>query len=318
MKKFSPTALGIILAITTLACNFPVLISTTPSPPTPDLAMTALFSSGVLGSLTAPPTSPPTITSLPPTATVTAEAPTQTPIPAIPTLTYTVSPPPTVEITPLNPGFRPTVVANYLWDSPPTLDGDWSEWTSTEYGANSIVFGATRWSGPADLSSSFKIGWDAKNLYIAAKIKDDVYVQTSTGQNLYKGDEIELQIDTNVDGDFHVTQLNADDYQLGISAGRPDVNGFKEAVLYFPKNLARTLSEVQIGSKAEAGIYRVEFAIPWTVLNINPIGGMRLGFVFCVSDNDLLSQNVQQSMICNAPGRKLTNPRTWGDLILHW
>jgi hypothetical protein len=318
MKQFSLMAVGIILILVALACNFPALIPTTPNQPTPDLTMTALFSSGILGSLTAPPTFPPTLTSLPPTVTFTIEEPTHTLTPATPTLTYTISPPPTVEITPLNPGSRPAVVANYLWDSPPTLDGDWGEWTATEYGANSVVFGASRWSGPADLSSSFKIGWDAKNLYIAAKIKDDVYVQTSTGQSLYKGDEIELQIDTNVDGDFYLSQLNSDDYQLGNSAGRPDVNGFKEAVLYFPKNLARTLHEVQIGSKAEPGIYRIEFAVPWTVLNITPVDGMRLGFVLCVSDNDLLSQNVQQSMVCNVPGRKLTNPRTWGDLILHW
>lgn len=318
MKKISLLAACIILALIVLACNLPILFSATPSYPTPDLAMTALFNSGIFGSLTAPPTFSPTVTNPPLTATISIETPTQPPIPVTATPTYTISPPPTVEITPLNPASRPIVVANYLWDFLPTLDGDWGEWTSTEYGANAVVFGSSRWSGPSDLSSSFKIGWDAKNLYIAAKVKDDIYVQTSTGQNLYKGDEIELQIDTNVDGDFYMSQLNSDDYQLGISAGRPDVNGFKEAVLYFPKSLARDLTEVQVASKAETGLYRVEFAIPWTVLNVTPVDGLRLGFVFCVSDNDLLSQNVQQSMVCNVPGRKLTNPRTWGDLILHW
>jgi hypothetical protein len=43
---------------------------------------------------------------------------------------------------------------------------------------------------------------------------------------------------------------------------------------------------------------------------------MRYGFAFAVSDNDNPNANEQQSMISNVPDRRLTNPTTWGNLVL--
>jgi hypothetical protein len=60
----------------------------------------------------------------------------------------------------------------------------------------------------------------------------------------------------------------------------------------------------------------VELRIPWSVLQVTPSKGMRLGFLLSVSDNDEVSANVQQSMVSNAPKRVFTNPTTWGELVL--
>ncbi len=208
-------------------------------------------------------------------------------------------------------------MAKYL-STPPAIDGDWSEWKdiTTEYPANAVVYGNNNWTNDTDLASSFHIGWDDNNLYIAVKVRDDVYVQNATGADIYKGDGLELLLDTNLKEDFYYTQLSPDDFQLGISPGRPDPDGTKEAYLWFPSNIAGARTNVRIGSRLEAGLYRVEAAIPWNVFEITPAGGRHYGFSISVNDNDDANNNVQQSMVSNVSSRHLTDPTTWGDLLL--
>jgi hypothetical protein len=63
-------------------------------------------------------------------------------------------------------------------------------------------------------------------------------------------------------------------------------------------------------------VTRYEVAIPWSVFEVKPKSGQHFGFVLSVSDNDNLSQNVQQKMVSNVKTRILTDPTTWGDLTL--
>jgi hypothetical protein len=60
----------------------------------------------------------------------------------------------------------------------------------------------------------------------------------------------------------------------------------------------------------------MEVAIPWSVLGLSPTANWRYGFAFGVSDNDNTTSNEQQSMVSNVQDRKLTNPQTWGNLVL--
>lgn len=98
-----------------------------------------------------------------------------------------------------------------------------------------INFGLNNWTDRTDLEGSFRIGWDNDNLYIAVKVIDDKYVQQASGYDIYMGDSIEILLDRDLAGDFFGTELNADDFQLGISPGNPNTNGVKEAYLWFPK-----------------------------------------------------------------------------------
>lgn len=199
---------------------------------------------------------------------------------------------------------------------PPVIDGVWDEWTSKAYPANAIVFGRNNWTGSADLEPSFRVAWDNTNLYLAVKVFDDVYVQNATGKDLFRGDSIELLFDNNLVGDFSVSSLNGDDYQLGVSPGNPDTDGAKEAYLWFPADQAGSRGQVQIGAVSSEGLYRIEFAVPWTILGVSPSAGQKYGFALSASDNDNLSENVQQTLASSAPNRMLTNPTTWGMVTL--
>lgn len=330
------------LLVAQLACNMPTVGGSSSNLPAPERTLTALF-----GITLTPqePTQPaelvtPTAT-LPPVVTATSaggEQPTNTPDDANtgggqaatatqPAATATSAPTqaastntprPTVP-TATVPSVRPRspVVAKFL-STPPTLDGDWSEWKdlTTEYSATNVVFGQNNWTGEDDLAGSFHVGWDNNNLYIAVKVRDDQYVQNATGENIFQGDSIEILLDTKVRDDYFYDALSPDDFQLGISPGRPDVNGTKEAYLWFPRSVAGTKSNIQIASRLENGIYRVEAAIPWSLFEVTPAADMHLGFALSISDNDNTGANVQQTMVSNVAGRSLTNPTTWGDLKL--
>ncbi len=295
-------------------------------------------------------TPPPTITSGPtatltrspvPSATFTAtrsltpsQTPTRTLTPVPGTRTATNTPPPTVTpvktqpatATPVNTlapsatsaaSGRQVSVASYF-SIPPVLDGIWDEWheRSTEYPARSLVYGGNEWVGADDLEASYRVAWDANYLYLAMKVKDDVYAQNASGSELYLGDSLELLLDTNLQGDLADRALSADDFQLGFSGGLGDVNGVKEAYLWFPRDRAGSQGGVTIAAVRQGGVTRIEAAIPWSVFGVTPAAGQRYGFAISASDNDDTGRNVQQSMVSSTPGRVLVDPTTWGELQL--
>ena len=326
MKQWVKKSLVLAAAAVLLGCNLPFAgLKPGADEPAPNLTMTALFGSGLLGSLTpaAPvefPTLAPTEEEEPLAATPTV---TMVPLTATPELAATPTPPglPTAPPT-LTAGPATATLAGRpggafsaaYFASPPTLDGNWDEWPGKTYAAAAVVYGQRETS--ADLESSFRVGWDYQYLYVAAKVRDDRYAQNASGADLYKGDSLEILLDSNLWDDFGSAQLSGDDFQLGISAGRGGVDGTREAYLWFPSGLAGGQSKVKIGAAAFEEGYRVEAAVPWSVFGVTPGPGVKVGFAFSVSDNDNVDQNVQQTMVSGTAGRKLTNPTTWGVLTL--
>jgi hypothetical protein len=287
--------------------------------PTPDLTGTAIYWS-VATSL-APSASPaaasPAATAIP--SATHPPAPSSTPIPAItatsaPTIAPAITLPPTVTSAPLLRSVG-KIVATFL-QTPPNVDGDLSQWTLYQYPTDYVVYGKAEWSDAQDLSAKVMVGWDYNNLYLGVHVFDDRYVQNSSGEDLYLGDSLEVLLDTNLASDFYVNSLSPDDFQLGISPGSPDPGDDSEAYLWFPRSIEGLRSKVKIAAQAVDGGYDVEVAIPWSVFEVTPAAGQHFGFAFSVSDNDNHTDDLQQSMVSSVPNRHLTNPTTWGDLLL--
>lgn len=72
----------------------------------------------------------------------------------------------------------------------------------------------------SDLSATFYLGRDDKNLYIMGRIKDDSLVTTEKRDMIYKDDCVEIFFDTNNDGYYF--DRNPHDYQLGIAPYGPE------------------------------------------------------------------------------------------------
>jgi hypothetical protein len=270
---------------------------------------------GILSPATSPPPTNPVVVASPTLLRVASPTPpaSDTPVSsATPTITLTPSPTPTSTAT---PEVRVSSSAVYL-SKAPKINGPWDEWTSTQYPIKDVVFGRSSWTGADDLQASYRVGWDAKYLYLAVKVLDDVYVQNAKGADLYKGDSIELLFSADPNASTSAAGLTATDFQIVISPGRPKVGENLEAHLYYPQAKAGTLTKVVIGAVSMPTGYRIEAAIPWSVLGISPAKGQEYGFAVSVSDNDNKDKNVQQTIVSNAPERDLADPTTWGLLTL--
>lgn len=256
---------------------------------------------------------PPSVTSPPPI--IELPAPTATTIP--PSLV-----PPTLALpTPLptlgslkRPNGAPVHALHRL--TPPTINGDLGDWSEFPYLINQPVYRPENWSGMTDQSATFALAWDSTSLYLGAQIIDDVHVQTQHGETLFRGDSLEMLLDANLSGDYDSAKLSSDDFQLGLSPGS-FAGDEPEAYLWFPTSQKGKPVGVVVAARNSGGEgYLIEASIPWSLFGINPSGGNTYGFALSSSDNDALETAEQQSMISMLVTRRLTNPTTWGTLML--
>ncbi|HWQ46271.1 MAG TPA: sugar-binding protein [Longilinea sp.] len=317
-----------ILLVVSLACNAP---SSLGGEVTPDLTLTAIFApisgtqtaqaAGVVGT-EAPASGNPTpqlpmaTTTFRPTGTLLPSATaalTNTPV-SITLTPYTANTNTVASAS--RPG--PQFFVPYI-NPAPVMDGDWGDWKArtTERPCEILIFGSGAWSGADDLQASYIVGWDSTYLFLGFKVRDTVYAQNASGANIFQGDSIDILIDTNYLGDLNSTAMSIDDYQLGISPGNPSTSGTRSAFLWQPAGIAGDRSsQIVVASVGGDGIYRVEVAIPWSMLGVTPSSGLQLGFLVSVSDNDDRSANVQESMVSAYRGRSISNPTTWGAITL--
>ncbi len=198
----------------------------------------------------------------------------------------------------------------------PVIDGDLSEWTTTEYTADQTVPSAgENWTGASDVSAKYYIGWDANYLYLAVRRTDDAFVQVSWGRYMYRGDDVEIQLDTDLAGDYYTTSMSSDDYQIGLSPG--NFGSIEpEAYRWFPRYLESWITAAEVEAKLTDAGYDLEAKIPWSAFGVSPLGGSRYGFALSLSDNDAAGVSTWQSMVSSVNTRRLTDPTTWGTLIL--
>jgi hypothetical protein len=173
----------------------------------------------------------------------------------------------------------------------------------------------TTWQGADDLYGYGYLAWDDGFLYIGVQVNDDVHAQTETGETIFRGDEVEIQVDTNLSADFDDTSLSDDDIQIGFSPG--DFSALPPEVhIWRPTSLASSGSMIELAARKTAEGYILEAAIPWWVLQGRPSTETPVGITLNVSDNDTPSEAQQIRLLSNAPNRQWGDPTTWGTLIL--
>lgn len=202
----------------------------------------------------------------------------------------------------------------------PQIDGNIDEWTGVQsYRTPHIVEADPAWDGSVDVDGIWRVGWDESALYFALQISDDRHVQENDAQFAYYGDSIEIQLDTNRAGDLGPT-VDQDDFQFVISPG--DFAGRPPASWRFRGDNAGLLSDapgsgLRVAARQSDSGYILEFAIPWSDLEIIPVSGLTLGATLDLNDNDSPgSSQTQFLMLSNVPGRLWRTPDTWGTLTL--
>lgn len=223
--------------------------------------------------------------------------------------------------TPWAPGSGPVsediIHAAAVLEPPPGLDGDLAEWTFLVYSLQEINLGAADWEGPPDLSAHWNIAWDDEYLYIALDVQDTTFIQGASGENLFQGDSLEVWFDADLRGDGAHTELNADDYQLGLSPGNlTSPHGGPEAFLWQPVLDKKPIPGAIVVGRLLDSRYALEVAIPWSTFKVTPAAGQSYGFALALNDDDTPGSAEQQSQVTNGMGQMLADPTTWGILVL--
>ncbi len=193
---------------------------------------------------------------------------------------------------------------------------DWpAEPTFTLKDKTQIVFGAdsNNWDGPKDFSTQAWVGWAPEGLYFAFNVVDDKHVQTTSDVNLWHGDYMELQIDTQLEKDYDDSSMNDDDYQLGISAG-DFANVSPATIAWFGPMTNAEIKAIQQAQAQTADGYILEVFIPKEALHgITLSEGADFGMNINPSDSDGFDQEV---MMSTSAKRTLSDPRTFGKIVL--
>ncbi|MBM3474386.1 MAG: hypothetical protein FJX75_14075 [Armatimonadetes bacterium] len=168
--------------------------------------------------------------------------------------------------------------------TPPTIDGkldDWPEALPIVVGADTGERGDPQDgppSNPDDLSAKAALQWDASNLYLAVRVRDDTHRNTQRDGALWDGDGLQLG--------FAPEPYVASSayYEWGIALTEQGLQAWSwravppgpTGAITFPFRIERGTGET---------VY--EAAIPWQMLApIQPENGTTFGFGLCVNEQD--------------------------------
>lgn len=221
----------------------------------------------------------------------------------------------------------PWIIVPHKPDPAFALDADLSDWAGLpgEVLINTqeqLHVSRGPWPGPEDLSARVQLAWRSEGLYLAAEVRDDQLQQSQRGSLIYKGDHLEVFIDTTPDADTGRTSLGAGQFQFGLSPGNfrrtgdalVDVGA--ELFVFRPENTAA--EGAGLASRRTDDGYVIEALLPFALMDIEtPKPGMPLGLEVALSDCDSPEAAQEKYMtIGTAPwaiSRKRLQPTLLGD-----
>lgn len=211
----------------------------------------------------------------------------------------------------------------------PEIDGSLAEWPDTfDHEASHLIYthplietGSVTRMG-SDAAASIRLLWNGDGLYVGAVVADDVLSQPNTGNQIWRGDAITLNISTAPPGGAS-SAPDEDDYQVTLSPGDPSADTGPESVIFYGNGSQFGDNKINVAEVAAqrrpAGGYVLEARIPWAAFEIEPSPGQRLVALVTVFDNDGESdgtRSLQAAIKANTPRAEFQEPQTWGELLL--
>jgi hypothetical protein len=171
----------------------------------------------------------------------------------------------------LNPEPKPLIVAEY---KRVFKAGDHDYYLRAR---DSIEHGAVT-NCPEDLSAGFSLGWDEDCLYIWVEVIDNEVAAEDISEKIYKQDSIEVYITPNND---YLYWGNKKQFQLGFAPA-----GYKGSALHYAWFQDKIFQEIEAEFKITDSGYKLDIAIPFDVLGIQPQPNLEIGFSLALNDFD--------------------------------
>ncbi len=196
----------------------------------------------------------------------------------------------------------------YRPDPPISIDGNLQEWATVPLARQftskeQVVFQPDKWRGPQDLSGTVRMAWREEGLYIAVQVNDDVFRNSGSGYDMFKGDHLELFVDITPEGEPARTEFGKGQFHFGISPG--DLNDARpqgafgkvnpEVYRFFPS--AQTVIDAAVAAQKTSAGYDIEVLIPWGEFEISPpVKGKALKIEVAISDCDSVQMQQEKMM----------------------
>ena len=201
------------------------------------------------------------------------------------------------------------------------VDGSLDDWTGdpvftlNDKSQLAYKLSLDSWAGPKDLSGQVWAGWTTDGLYFAVKVVDNIHVQKEADANLWHGDYVEWQFDTELEKDRDKKSMNSDDYQIGVSAG--DFAAVPPAAyVWFNGGEAAGPFKLEQAQVQTPDGYILEIFIPKDLLNGITLGEKAIfGMNVSLSDADDPNQG-QKAMLSTSSTRTYADPTTFGAITL--
>jgi hypothetical protein len=193
-------------------------------------------------------------------------------------------------------------------DPPITVDGRLDDWESVPSKLEinrpeQVVYQPENWKSVDDLSAVVRLCWRPAGLYIAAEVRDDVFSNSGSGENSFRGDVVELYFDATPSSDPSRDEFGAGQTHLLLSPGNllddrpPGSFGRINAEVYRIHPDHKSLSDAAIASvKTDKG-WTIECFIPWDELGVaDPKRGRPFGLEVALSDCDSSASRQEKLM----------------------
>ncbi len=201
-----------------------------------------------------------------------------------------------------------------------TVDANPGEWPQqAPFDSEFVTYQTGTWNGSDDVAANWTSQWDSTYLYFWVQVTDDSHVQVNADESIWRGDSLEIEIDTDVAGDESEINSNDDDFQIIVSPG--DFGSVPVVVTRYRgqalgSNANAFGHQIVAQSRRTGAGYDMEIAIPWAELDMTPSSGMTIGLALTVNDIDTIGSREPEMSKSNVPYRAWRRPDTWGRLTL--
>lgn len=190
---------------------------------------------------------------------------------------------------------------------PPVIDAELSEFQA----AQPLVI-----SNAAGAVGVYRILWDQSGIYIGAEVVDPLLnaVETLRDGALWRDDSIEVYFDTLHD---HGTSRQTDDVKFFVavtSLQGESRGGYSDYDAVWSSAVA-VEGTLNANGDVDNG-YRIEMALPWSVLTFSSVPALGTTLGFDLSFNDRVDGAYTQTQWCNSTGGDGNDPNGYGDATL--
>ena len=201
------------------------------------------------------------------------------------------------------------------------IDGDLDEYRKYAVRMDDKSFERLQYfeyGGKDDISADIYLLWDDENLYVAAKVTDDVpFDNGKEGPDIWDGDALEVLLGMDGTADPGRIYFGKGDYQIGLSPGNN--KNIKPSEWVWRRDDYK--DGIEVAAKLWEKGYAIEAKIPFKVLGgFKPEVGKKFDFDIAVDDSDKakVPEGGKRDAQLAWTGTKefYSDPSQWGIMIL--